>query len=129
VEKYCRACDVLSYVAYPRPHMTIRRMRIACWIPKATKTHSQYVIFISFPQQQKLYERGSSFVICTLRGSSYLKQLLYSIACTSIRKPVTLSQSVLFSLYDAESKHYFPKVLNDLPLSRKIDVPTVKQEV
>jgi hypothetical protein len=25
--------------------MTIRRMRIACWIPKATKTHSQNVFF------------------------------------------------------------------------------------
>jgi hypothetical protein len=26
------------------PHMTKRRMRIACWIPKATNTHSEYVI-------------------------------------------------------------------------------------
>ena len=32
-----------------RPQMTIWRMRIACWIPKATNTHSQYVIFIVFP--------------------------------------------------------------------------------
>ena len=24
-----------------RPQMTIWRIRIACWIPKATKTHSQ----------------------------------------------------------------------------------------
>jgi len=26
-----------------RPQMTIWRVRIACWIPKATNTHSQYV--------------------------------------------------------------------------------------
>jgi len=26
-----------------RPHMTIWRMRIACWIPKATNTHTQVV--------------------------------------------------------------------------------------
>jgi len=26
-----------------RPHMTIWRMRIACWIPKATNTHTQLV--------------------------------------------------------------------------------------
>jgi len=42
-----------------RPHMTIWRMRIACWITKATNTHSQYVIFIAFPLQQWLHERAS----------------------------------------------------------------------
>ena len=30
----------------------IRRMRIACWITKATDTHSEYVIVIAFPLQQ-----------------------------------------------------------------------------
>jgi hypothetical protein len=34
-------------------------MRIACWIPKATKTHSEYVIFFAFPLQQWLRERAS----------------------------------------------------------------------
>jgi len=32
---------------------TILRMRITCWIPKARDIHSEYVIRISFPQQQK----------------------------------------------------------------------------
>ena len=36
-----------------------RRMRIACWTTKATNTHSQYVIIIAFPLQQRLYERAS----------------------------------------------------------------------
>jgi hypothetical protein len=36
--------------------MTIWRMRIACWIPKATDTHSEYVIRIAVPQQQWLQE-------------------------------------------------------------------------
>jgi len=31
---------------------TTRCMRIACWILKATNTHSQYVILIAFPQLQ-----------------------------------------------------------------------------
>ena len=35
------------------------RMRIACWINKATNTHSEYVIFIAFPLQQWLQERAS----------------------------------------------------------------------
>ena len=36
-----------------------RRTRIACWIPKATNTHSEYVILIAFPLQQRLHERAS----------------------------------------------------------------------
>jgi len=32
--------------------MTIWRMRVACWITKATNTHSEYVILIAFPLQQ-----------------------------------------------------------------------------
>jgi len=32
----------------------IRRMRFAYWIPKATNTHSDYVILINFPLQQWL---------------------------------------------------------------------------
>jgi len=39
-----------------KPQMTIWRMRIACWIPKATDTHSEYVIFIAFPLQQWLHK-------------------------------------------------------------------------
>ena len=37
-----------------RPLTTIWRMRIACWITKATYMHSEYVIFIVFLLQQLL---------------------------------------------------------------------------
>jgi hypothetical protein len=37
--------------------MTIWPMLTACWITKATDTHSEYVIFITFPLQEKLPER------------------------------------------------------------------------
>ena len=30
--------------------VTIWRMRISCWIPEGTDTHSEYVILIAFPQ-------------------------------------------------------------------------------
>jgi hypothetical protein len=33
-------------------------MRIACWITKATNTHSGYVILIVSPLQQRLHERA-----------------------------------------------------------------------
>jgi hypothetical protein len=35
-----------------RPQMARWGMRIACWIPKATNIHSEYVILIAFPRQQ-----------------------------------------------------------------------------
>jgi len=39
--------------------MTIWRMRIARWMPKAINTHSQYIIIIAFPLQNWLHERVS----------------------------------------------------------------------
>jgi len=46
------------------------RMSIACRIPKATNTHSEYVIRIAFSQQQWLYERASvlryTYIACLL---------------------------------------------------------------
>jgi len=50
---------VENIVEPDRPQTTIWRMRISCWIPKATKAHSECVIFIAFPQQQWLHERAS----------------------------------------------------------------------
>ena len=43
-------------------------MRIACWIPKATNTHSDCVIRIDFPLQQWLQEGASilryTYIVC-----------------------------------------------------------------
>jgi hypothetical protein len=38
---------------------TIRRMRCARWITRATDTHSEYVILITFSRQQWLRELAS----------------------------------------------------------------------
>ena len=53
----------------------IRRMRIACWINKATDTHWEYVILNAFPQQKWLSEGASPlrldclhFLTCFLQG-------------------------------------------------------------
>jgi len=44
-------------VAEPdRPQMTIWRMRVAWWIPKATDTHSEYVVLIAFPLHQRPHD-------------------------------------------------------------------------
>jgi len=63
------------------PQTTIWRIRIACWIPKATDTHSEYVIFIVIPLQQWLYERASLlrlYVHC-LSCSNFVSSLLRKI--------------------------------------------------
>ena len=36
-------------VEQDRSQMTIWRMRIACWVTKATDTHPQYVTLTAFP--------------------------------------------------------------------------------
>jgi hypothetical protein len=52
VEQYRTAGQATDY-------NTIWRMRVAWWIPKATDTHSEYLIRIAFPLQQWLGECGS----------------------------------------------------------------------
>jgi len=42
-------------VQQSRPQMTIWHMHIACWIPTATNTRSEYVILMDFPLQQWLH--------------------------------------------------------------------------
>ena len=42
-----------------RSEMTIWRMRIACWVPNATNTHSDYLMLIVLSLQQLLHERTS----------------------------------------------------------------------
>jgi hypothetical protein len=39
------------------PQMKIWRMLIACWLPKSTNTHSEYITLTAFPLQSWLHER------------------------------------------------------------------------
>jgi hypothetical protein len=50
---------VKNIVELGRPQITTRRMRIVCWITKATNTPSEYVKIIAFPRQQWLCEHAS----------------------------------------------------------------------
>ena len=52
VEKFCRAWQATD-------DNTIQHMRIACWIPKATNTHSEYVTYPPPLLQQYSHERAS----------------------------------------------------------------------
>jgi hypothetical protein len=55
-----------------RPQITIWRMRIACWINKATIIHPEYIILIVVPLQWWLHECASvlhnmyiTYLVCT----------------------------------------------------------------
>jgi hypothetical protein len=60
----------------------IRRMRFACWITKATDTHSDYVILTAFPRQQWLRERAS-VLRYTYAAYLVLRQVRYAISFSS----------------------------------------------
>jgi len=59
--EYSAVCQItLENTVEPgRPQTTIQPMHNECWISKATKTLSEYVIFIAFPLQQWLHKRTS----------------------------------------------------------------------
>jgi hypothetical protein len=68
MEKQCRAS---------RPQMTIRHMLIACWITKATGTHSEYVILTDFILQKWLHE--CAWMLCCVYNAC-LVSLSHSLA-------------------------------------------------
>ena len=53
-----------NFVDWDMTHMTIWRMRIACYLPKATNTHTGRVVLTRFPLQQWLHE-SASLLHCT----------------------------------------------------------------
>jgi hypothetical protein len=57
----CPVYEILwkNITEWGRPQMKIWHMPIACWIPKATNTHTEYVKLIAFPLQQWLHVRAS----------------------------------------------------------------------
>jgi hypothetical protein len=76
-------CEIMwkKFVQPVRSQVTIWRMRIACWIPKDTNTHSEYVILIGFVRQQWLHE-----------GSSMLRYSYFACLALSWIRPSDLLQ-------------------------------------
>ena len=66
--------------------MAIWRMRVACWIPKATDIHSEYVTIIAFPLLQYLPELAS------------MLRCRYSLVTMSVWQLVTLNHKPICNL-------------------------------
>jgi hypothetical protein len=90
-------------------------MSIAHWVPKATNTSSEYVIFIAIPQQQWLSERTSTLhVHCPSSFSSFGPRAQYAAPhCRRMRNhnktpksaPVTGQLATLNKQEQDTSKH------------------------
>jgi hypothetical protein len=52
-----------AFVERDRPQMTVRRMRIACLLPKATDIYTKYLTLIACPQQHGCTNSPQSYVI------------------------------------------------------------------
>jgi len=63
-----------------RPQRTTWHMRIAGWIPKATNTHSEYVILL-FYSNSGLYERAS--MLGYTYGACLFQFCSFSLTCHS----------------------------------------------
>jgi hypothetical protein len=78
VEKYCTAGQATD-------DNTIRRLRIVCWITKATDTHSEYVILTAFPANNGYANAPQCYVYTTLPAMSIpVKSDLRSTRCTQL---------------------------------------------
>ena len=56
-----------NFVQPGRPQMTIWRMRVACWITKATNTHSEYIILTTYQCNNGYTNAPQYYVARTLR--------------------------------------------------------------
>jgi hypothetical protein len=67
------------------PQMTIWHMHIACWICKASNTHSEYVILIAFPVHYWLHKRASelcyAYIACLVRVCYMIYIFVYRLQC------------------------------------------------
>ena len=60
----------------------VRLMRIACWIPKAIDTYSEYVILIAFPRHQWL--RESTSVLLYTYNAFIIKLRIFSFSRVTV---------------------------------------------
>ena len=90
-------------------------MRIACWITKATQTHSECVILIAFPLQEWLHEHTCmlryTYIACLVLCGSQNKQRLFS--CTTLTDFIyTAEENYVYCEVRIESKTSSGSFLN-----------------
>ena len=88
--------------------MTSWRMRIACWITKATNIHSEHVILIAFPLPRRLHECASvlrsTYITCLVLSVTFYERLhlgqVYKITLSTKFKNKYLLNVQVPSIYE-----------------------------
>ena len=71
VATFMRCCVKICTARQATDDYITLLIRLACWINKATDTHSEYVIFTAFPRQH-LFSESSSLLSLHLHKSLFL---------------------------------------------------------
>jgi hypothetical protein len=91
-----------NIVGRGRTQITVRRMRTACWVHKATDSHSEYVIIVAFPQKE-----------CTNVPNCYVHAFIVCLVCTGWSKSLCAPD-----IYNTENYKYCSKC--PPPVSRQL---------
>jgi hypothetical protein len=82
------------------PNSRIRRMRRgACWITRATETHSEYVILVAFPRQQWLCQCACVAWIVRCLSWTVFWKIQASCTCTKSGSAILASKFNCFPLF------------------------------
>jgi hypothetical protein len=102
----------------------IWRMRIACWITKATDTHWEYAIVIAFLRQQWLREGASvlsyTYIVCLVQyWLRFFSGILFNVLCIIFQIVLIICCFATYIInkiksYYAAGMIYFP--VSDCPL-------------
>jgi hypothetical protein len=85
-----------------RPHMTIWPMHIACWITKATDTHSDYVLLIALTEKMVTATYLDVTFMSTFLSLVTLKDVVHSV--TTVLRWTKLNYEVAFGMAN-RNKH------------------------
>ena len=86
-------CEICVTARQATDGNTIRRMRFACWIIKATDTHWEYVILTAFPRENHYTNASQYYVIRTLPVFFQLPLgIRQSNAITDLDRPLGFQQ-------------------------------------
>jgi len=80
MEKYCRPVHATD-------DDIVQHMHIACWVPKATNTHLEYVILLAFPLQHWLQCASLlhyTYIACPVKCFSSFTPLLAQNLCSIV---------------------------------------------
>jgi hypothetical protein len=119
MEKFCRTKQDTDYIK--------QRMLCSCWITKATNAHSEYVILITFPQQQWLHECTTMlsyrYTACIIWSKSIISSPFAYISENNTFRPLgyvgcIATLTALMSIHSTSYAFIHPAIQSSTQLAR-----------